>query len=284
MFYNTVHNIRAGYLVQRIKMTDTVVDSEGKTSVTTKHLVEVFMPKGERLPGADQHFGYYPLRGASRRTITKEFEIGIGSVPGHAAPGDWPFKGQIFKLLQGYQAEPGLYEKVQCKQPKRWKICLSFDAHGNYTFQIPEFGVDVAVQVPADAGPPAPPALGKNLVLQEGKGLKGLVVGKSTLAGVKRVLGEPRKVTAHAHAKNYWYEGFTCNVNGAGTLNTIFSEPGFAGQTAKGIRHGTGIGALEKAYGKSGRVANSITYYQHGISFHLDAEQRVSKIVVSKPR
>lgn len=246
--------------------------------MTTSYLVEAFKPANGELPVADQHFGYFSLRGAARRTITKEYEIGT-------AVGAWPFKGLRYKGLQGYQIDPGLYAKVKLKQRKRWTMYLSFDAAGNYELQIPELDVAVVVRVPGDAGPPAPAEVGEATVLQAGAGVKGLVVGKSTAADIQRVLGDPNKVTAHAHAKNYRYDGFACNVNGAGVLNTMFTEPGFAGRTAAGVRHGDDMAALQKAYGKPSEISGTTVYYfTEGILFNLDAAKTVAKIVVMQPR
>jgi len=151
LFYNNVANVPAGdYLIQRIKKTDTIVDADGKESVRSSYLVEALKPKGGALFRPDQHFGYYRLREAKRRTITKVFEVGIGSVPGRAAEGAWPFEaGILFKQLQPYQAKPGLYDVVKFKQLRRWTLTVSFDASGNYELRVPELDVEVVVRVPA---------------------------------------------------------------------------------------------------------------------------------------
>jgi len=286
LFYNNVEKVPDGaYLIQRIKKTDSVIGKDGFTSYSESYQVEAMKSLGGRIKqGNDQHFGYFGLRnGATKRTITKVFEIGIGSIPGKAAPGFWPFpEASLFEMIQPYQPEPGLHGKVAFKEVLKWSLTLTFDHHGNYEFRVPELGLEATMRAPAvDAVPP--PAAAK-VVLTAGQGLPGLRVGASTLADIQRVFGENAKVyAAGVRSANHEVPGLALNVTQIGRLNTIFTRPGFAGKTAKGVRHGSTREEVLRTYGKPDGDTATYLAYDAGIHFHFNPDRRVERIVITVP-
>ena len=113
-----------------------------------------------------------------------------------------------------------------------------------------------------------------------------MAVGKSALADVDKRLGRAPQVSRFEKATNHIYDGITCNINNAGRLNTVFTTLGFAGRTAKGIRHGSTLVDVTRLYGVSPHKIQGgfLAYPKQGIYFHLDPQERVKKIVVGAAR
>ena len=289
LFYNSVLNVPPNnYLIQRIKKIDTRFLGNGKEEVATTYLVEAMKTRDGQLKKPDQHYGHFSLRdGCVRRVISKEFEIGIGSIPDRAEPGPWPFANDsLFRVLQPYQADAQLHSKVSFIQSVRWTMRLEFDQHGNYDFQIPELSIVARLQVPPTVAIPVAEPAGMDIVLTAGEGIDGLAVGKSALADVDKRLGRAPQVSRFEKATNHIYDGITCNINNAGRLNTVFTTLGFAGRTAKGIRHGSTLVDVTRLYGVSPHKIQGgfLAYPKQGIYFHLDPQERVKKIVVGAAR
>ena len=121
-------------------------------------------------------------------------------------------------------------------------------------------------------------------ILFEGKGLEELVIGESSDVDVIALLGKPKETSRVAGHRNLYYEDVTFNIDGNFKLNAILTEPGFAGKTKLGIQHGSGLDEIKKAYGKPNYVlwgGRFLGFRDHGVAFHLDAQQKVGKIVIN---
>ena len=100
VFYKTTEEAFGdrAWVLQRIKKTERTwktADAEPEEKVTFQ--VEAFKTIGGSLKGADQHYGGYSLRGAHRREVVKEYEVGFGEVPGRGSgprrhPGERDFR------------------------------------------------------------------------------------------------------------------------------------------------------------------------------------------------
>ncbi|MHC4471453.1 MAG: hypothetical protein ACYS99_10860 [Planctomycetota bacterium] len=245
VFYKTVENAFGGgpYLIQRIRRTErnwATLDAEPEVKVT--YQVEVFKTLAGQLKRADQHYGYYVLRGAARREIVKEYEIGLGSVPGRCEGTGWPFEsGILFKMLQGYGPERGVYDKVRLTRSVKWSLTVRLDDRGRYTIASPELGLDAPAELP---GPervrPLPVPDSKEVAVEEGNGIDGVVVGKSKRAEVDRAVPKPLHVVtwASGHTNVVSPRGYVVNLSPEGVARTTFTRPGFLGATRKGARHG----------------------------------------------
>jgi hypothetical protein len=123
---------------------------------------------------------------------------------------------------------------------------------------------------------------GERAVLQEGKGLAKIQIGRTVEADLKKLLGAPLRIDVATQGNRTltYLDGLAFNFLPTGPLNTIIATGGFTGRTAKGIRLGdTKLQALA-AYGERPSAGNFLLY--DGIGLGLDKEGRVSRIVVLK--
>jgi hypothetical protein len=301
LFYNVIEEGfgPAPYLIQRVKKTVTEESSKDdpapRTSVT--YLVEVIKLRQGAIP-PDQHFGSYSIQDEYRRVITKEIEIGYGQVPGIAEGREWPFAaGSRFKLLQDYAESRELYDQVEFTASQTWTIRAMLARDGSYAVQVPELGIDAPDKLPdATAARPHVDPESAAIVLDEGRGLadvqigdrqmSGIRVGESRTADLRRVLGEPLAIeAASAKADNFHYPwGLTFNVYRDGTLNTILTRPGFAGQTARGIKVGDERARVVDVYDLPAGNPKSEHLTAPGVIFQLGGDQRVQRIVIFAAR
>ena len=298
LFYNDVVHVPEGrYLIQRVKRTTINHSSDGVSTSESAYLVEALKSAGGRSKRPDQHFGSYSLQGHERREIIKEFEVGLGEVAGVAEGAEWPFEpGKLFRRIQPYGAEAGHYDGVTFEQSVRWTLRVSFDRWGNCVVRCPELGIELVRTLPAapadDAAANAPDvARGSDgnvendpatvdVVLQEGVGALGVVVGETRLAEAQRQLGEPVDIERLKAAANYHFaQRITLNIPVDEPVNTLFTRPGFGGRTEKGIRHGDTLDRVQEVYGSPDRTTSATATFD-GVIFWFDDENRVSKIVI----
>jgi hypothetical protein len=295
LFYNDVMHIpEKRYLIQRIKRTKINYPRNGKPEESVDYQVEAMKSANGHLKKPDQHFGSYGLRGFEKRTIFKEFEVGCGTIDDHDGDGSWPFDpGVLFEQLQPYSQRKGLYDRIAYERSKTWTLTVSFDRAGNYEFRSAELEIEVVWKLPSaqvldssNSNSASRPAAGQGddnvgeVVLEEGKGLWGILVGESRREDVERRLGPAPAQERSAAALNLRFpQGITFNIPDDRPVNTIFSEPGFLGRTSKGIRHGDDKSKILELYGKPrGQTAETLSY--NGVLFWLDRSGRVKKIVI----
>ncbi len=116
-------------------------------------------------------------------------------------------------------------------------------------------------------------------ILLEGRGLGGLVIGKSKVKDVIGEFGKPDRIetTKIADSRNYVYSkrGLKFNLYGE-TLNTVITLPNFGGKTSRGISLRSSLDEVRETYGypdvAPGETINNAkvwTYPDHGVVFWL---------------
>jgi len=151
------------YLIQRAKRTTINHAFNGESTTQVAYLVEALKTIEGRSKRPDQHFGSFSLQGYERREIIKEFDVGIGEIPGIAEGDEWPFEpGKLFYRIQSYGENADRFGQVTFRDSVHWTIRVSFDRHGNYELRCPELGIKLVrtlpMVVPAEAEPVAPDA------------------------------------------------------------------------------------------------------------------------------
>lgn len=287
VFYKTTEEAfgdRAWVLqrIKKIERTWKTADAEPEEKVTFQ--VEAFKTIGGSMKGSDQHYGGYSLRGAHRREVVKEYEVGFGEVPGTAAGAGWPFdRKRLFHMLQPYEGDSSLYDRVKFHASRRWTLTATLASDGSHRVHSPDLGIDLPKKQPTSelAKVPADPA-SKALVLIAGQGLTGFSVGKSKREDVDKVLGEPLEYLPAGDNHNASYRGgLTCNFDPNGVLNTVFTRASFAGSTKEGLRHGMTRDEVQKKLGKiQGGVGPS--WLLPGLVVKFDATGVVQRFVVTK--
>jgi hypothetical protein len=288
LFYRTTGSALGDppYAIQRIKKIERTwkaADAAPEEKVTWQ--VEVFKTLGGELKKPDQHFGSFGLHGNHRREIVKEYEIGFGEIPGVCEGTDWPFDpGKLFLMLQAYQEDAALFEKVKFRRARRWTLAVSFDASGGHSVRSPELDFDAPTRPPArgQALPPAD-AASAAMVLVEGRGMEGIAIGQSAREDVVRALGEPvEDVAAGRGHTNLGFRGpLIVNLDPAGKVKTIRTGPGFSGRTGKGAAHGMYRDEVARLYGLPKDAAPDAADWRYfGVQFTFDSLDRVKRIVV----
>lgn len=287
VFYKTTEEAFGdrAWVLQRIKKTERTwktADAEPEEKVTFQ--VEAFKTIGGSLKGADQHYGGYSLRGAHRREVVKEYEVGFAEVPGLAAGADWPFdRKRMFHMLQPYEADSSLFDRVKFHASRRWTLTATLASDGSHRVHSPELGLDLPKKQPTSdlAKVPADPA-SKALVLIAGQGLAGIAVGKSKREDVDKVLGVPLEYVPAGDNHNASYRGgLTCNFDATGVLNTVFTRASFAGRTKDGLQLGMTRDEVQKKLGK--KQADAVaTWTLPGLVVKFDATGVVQRLVVTK--
>jgi len=294
VFYKTVDNAFGDrpYLIQRIKKTireySSADDLEPRETVT--YLVEALETVDGALKRPDQHFGRFSIRAFHKREIIKEYEIGFGAIPGICSQEESPIPaGHLYEEPQPYGPNRMLFDQVEFVYSKKWSLSVCFSEDGEFSIKSPEFDIDAphSLPTPETATPVRDPA-SKSVLLKEGHSVLGLRVGRSRAADIQRKLGPPLGlVRASKGAQNYSHKrGLTFNVYDGGPINTIFTRSSFGGKTSKGVRHGDTRRRVQAVYGKPPRDKpdDNSWYYPEGVIFYFDAEDRVTKIVIFKPR
>ena len=289
LFYKVTENAFGDrpYVIQRIrKIERTWKDaSDTKPEEKSTYQVEVFKTLGGTLKQADQHFGDYGLHDAHRREIVKEYEIGLGEVPGSCEGTAWPFPAtSLYQLLQAYVAERGIYDDVVFKAARKWSLTVSFSADGSYAIRSPELGIDAPKSVPdPEKAAPRPDAESKDVVLTPGRGFEKARCGEGTAEELKSLLGEPLESAAVGKASTNlsFRRSVTCNLDATGKLNTVITRAGFAGRTSNGISHGlTRSDVMKKLGAPSGQRADAVNWRYAGLQISFDGFDRVSRLVV----
>ena len=288
LFFKATDNAfgERAWLVQRIrKIERTWADAAAAPEETVTFQVEAFKTLAGSPKGADQHFGSFALRGAHRREVRKEYEIGFGTVPGSADGAAWPFDDmQLYHVLQPYGEGHDLYDRVAFTSSRRWTLGVSFAQDGTWSVRAPELGIDAPQQLPDAARARAvPDQSSAAIVLAAGVGPPGLRIGSSTIADATARFGAPLEdVPAGRNGRNVSYRGgLTCNFDGKGHLNTVITRASFAGRTDQGMALGMSRADVEKALGAppgDARDAPSWTY--PGLLVTFDGLDTVSRLVV----
>jgi hypothetical protein len=287
VFYKTTEEAFGdrAWMLQRIKKVERTwktADAEPEEKVTFQ--VEAFKTIGGSLKGSDQHYGGYSLRGAHRREVVKEYEVGFADVPGLPAGADWPFdRKRLFHMLQPYEADSSLFDRVKFHASRRWTLTATLASDGSHRVHSPELGLDLPKKTPTSdqAKVSADPA-SKALVLIAGEGLAGFAVGRSKREDVDKVLGAPLEYVPAGDNHNASYRGgLTCNFDATGVLNTVFTRASFAGRTKDGLQLGMTRDEVQKKLGKKQGDA-AATWTLPGLVVKFDATGVVQRLVVTK--
>jgi hypothetical protein len=293
LFYKTVEEAFGDrpYLIQRIRKTvreyTAPDDAHPRTTITCQ--VEAFRTIGGTLKRPDEHFARITLKDAYRIEVLKEYEIGFGEIPGVCTGTRWPGpEGKLYWMLQPYAPDPGLYDKVRFRLSRKWSLSVSLDRQGNYWIRSSELNIDLPDNPPPpEAARPRRDPASAGVVLVEGVGVGALRLKQSRAADVARAFGPPLEVVqAGAATKNYSHRrALTFNIYDNGAINTIFTRPGFAGRTRKGIRHGDERARVVELYGPApGEPDDTCWFYREGVGFYFDSQGRVRQIVIRAPK
>jgi hypothetical protein len=144
LFYNHAQatDCDRDYLIQRIKLSKTSFDAQGvPLPERDTYLVEVMkLNNHKKTKKPDEHRKNYFLRTAARRLAVTNYEIGCGEIPGVADGDAWPYEATIlYKRLQDYQENAGLYNQVQFDDSITYQLEVEFDDEGGYRVALPSF-------------------------------------------------------------------------------------------------------------------------------------------------
>jgi len=144
LFYNWAEALRCKrkYLIQKVKMTNIDYRHNGEIKkLTVKYLVEVFkLNQFKKIKSADQHIKRHALFNNSKRETTVECKIGCGEIPGIISGNSWPYGSKkLYKKLQDYSLDPGLYNDVKFDFSSEYEMGFSFDKDGNFDYKLPYF-------------------------------------------------------------------------------------------------------------------------------------------------
>lgn len=293
VFYKTVEGATGdrNYIVQRIKRTErNWPEGDGGPEVRVTYQVEVFKTFAGALRRADQHHGSYGIRDHRRREVIKEYTIGFAEIPDVCEGKSWPFSlSSDFKMLQGYQEEVGIYDKVAFLAKQDWNLTVELQKDGTYRVASSELGFDAPKQLPGEerakfVGNPN----SQDLVLIPGTGVTGLHLGESREEDVERVLGTPLGVSvAKTGSRNLATPvEITTNIDPTGALKTLITRTGFMGKTDRGIGLGAERWEVLKAYGTPPKAprTDAHSWMYDGILFYFDGFDRVERMVVFRKR
>ena len=293
VFYKTVEGAvgKRNYIIQRIKRTErSWTQTDEEPVVTVKYQVEVFKTFAGALRRADEHHGSYGVYKFEKREIVKEYTIGFAEIPDVCEGEAWPFSlSRDFKMLQPYQEDVGIYDKVAFLSKQDWTLRVSLHEDGTYQVASPELGFNAPQELPgseraAFIGNP----VSKNVVLVPGTGVSGLQVGESEEADVERVLGKPFGVSvAKTGSRNLATPvEITTNIDPKGRLKTLITRTGFMGKTDRGIGLGAERWEVLRAYGvpRKGTDIGARSWMYNGILFYFDGFDRVERMVVFRKR
>lgn len=292
LFYKNVEDAfgERPYVIQRIQKIERTWAADGAQPVEkVSWFVEVFKTSGGQLKGgSDEHFGSFGLGGAVRREIEKRCEIGFGEIPGACEGKVWPFAAdKLAIVLQEFQADPGVYDRIQFSRSKKWRLTASFGQDGRAALVCPDLGIDTANGLPLPARIPAPPDATSRewtLVAGQGLGAPALALGVA-FAAAKVALGEPLEdvEVGQGHRNVSFRGGLTANFDEKGALQTLATRPGFAGRTKDGIGHGATRDEVKKKLGApKGGDEKAARWRYPGLVVVFDAFDAVVKIVVGK--
>lgn len=289
VFYKVVEEAFGGraWMLQRIEKIERTWAKPGAEPETkTTWQIEAFKTFAGSLKGPDQHFGSFGLRGAHRREIVKHYEIGFGELPGRADGAAWPFAAnRLFEMIQPYGDERAAFDAVRFTSSRKWTLTVTFEADGDHSIRCDELGIDVPEKrLARDAGKPKLDPASKSIVLEPGRGPKGLQIGASTVEQVTRALGAPLEdVPAGAGHRNVSYRGgLTCNFDERGMLATVISRPSFGGRTHEGVAHGSARAEVRRKLGApEGGGKDDATWTWPGLVVAFDAAGEVARLVVT---
>ena len=291
LFYKTTENAFGDrpWLIQRIKKTERTWGPDAtKPEEKVTWQVEVFKLMTGALKRPDQHHGSFPLRDGKRREILKEYEIGFGELPGKAVGTAWPFRAdRLFEMVQPYQEEPGEFPKVVFATSRTWTLAVAFAADGTWSVASPELGFAAPKTWPAaKAAEPLPDPASRDVVLEPGKGLPGAVVGATAAADLEKALGAPVEdvESGKGHRLLSFPRSVSVNVSPDGTTNTILTRPGFEGRSKQGLRHGMTRAAAKKLLAGKDLDDAAEQWDTGGMLVDFDANDRVRRLVITKPK
>lgn len=289
VFYKVLEGLVSDrpYVIQRIRKTvrNWTSPDEPPEEVVT-YQVETFKTLAGSLKRADQHFGSFGLRALHKREIVKEYEIGIGTIPGDAEGTSWPYEqGKLYRLNQAYQPEAGIHDAVRFERALRWTLAVSFDRDG-FRIRASELGIDAPESLPSPERAYAVPSKrSADLVLQAGR------IGPSPVGDVRveaiEKLGGTRRIDRLESGAAYHQldTEITAFVDATGIVRSLITHAAFAGRTHRGIRHGSHRADVMKAYGvPKNQYADAGSWWYDGIRFTFDGFQRVVRIRVTGAR
>ena len=290
LFYKTLERAygKRTWIVQRVhRIERNWKHGEKDPQVRETYLVEAFKLYLGKQKRPDQHKGDYGHQGFARREIVKTYEIGFADVADGAEGNAWPFrKALLFKKLQPYQQDRGLFDKVAFTEHVTWRLGVRLTAGGAYSISSKKLGIDIHV-TPTDPAItlPRPIESSKKLVLERGVGLQSAPVDKTWRNAYEASAGavvHQAVASAKQGTKNICFaNGLIVNVRADGTLNTVRTASGFAGATAKGIGIGSTQSDVEKAYGAPAKRAKAALVWSFGdIVFLFDDLHRVKQVVI----
>lgn len=143
LFYNQAKapSCRREFLVQRIKLTKSYYNSDGKEYKRThEYLVELFKIDEKSIRKADEHFRSYDLNEAYRRIVTVTAEIGCGVVRKKIEGRKWPYsRGSLYRQVQPYSESYGLYRDVKYDFSREYSFEVDFNREGIKRIRWPDF-------------------------------------------------------------------------------------------------------------------------------------------------
>lgn len=143
LFYNMAEaqTCDRDYFIQRVKLTKTAFDINGKVIKKDKqYLVEIMKTHDGKMKRGDRHIKRYSLNGAYTRHLSAQLEIGCGEIPELTPTQAWPFSpSKLYKLAQDYSSQRGLYDQIDFTFSYAYSYSFMFSKDGNHSVTWPEF-------------------------------------------------------------------------------------------------------------------------------------------------
>lgn len=289
VFFKTTENAfgERAWLLQRIRKIERTwgVDG-GEPEEKTTFQIEAFKVMNGALKRPDQHHASFALRGAARREVVKEYEIGFGALPGKADGDAWPFASErLFEVIQPYQDAKGCFDDVVFTRATKWRLTAGWSADGTWHVTCPELGIDAPAALPDPTkADPAVDAASRDVVLERGKGTVGARVGETKAVDLAAALGQALEdvPTAKGSRGMSFPRSLSANIGPDGVLHTLITRPGFAGRTDEGIRHRMTRAEVAKLLAPGDRAATAESWSFPGLIVDFDAGGRVRRLVVTR--
>ncbi len=234
LFYNnvTIRKLGSQYVIQIVKRTITDSFADGSSHVAVAFLVEALKLDNGQLKAPDQHYGSFALGDKIKRTIRKEFIVGVPRkiAKVNTDPSSWAWDaGKQYHQLHGYDDNPDSAPEIEFIESTTWELEFSVSDNG-VLLDVPQFKIRGELSVPGNstASQPANESTTPPIILKAGYGIQdALQLHKTTLSDAQRILGPPVNTFPQKGGnKNVEFScGVIAHLNAKDQILTLMSAP-----------------------------------------------------------